>query len=429
MSILQILDKLAATSSLNEKIDILLQEKDNIVLKNVFSLTLSPDINFWILKRPHVVFGDRITGMSLSLEMALELLVDRLTTRIKTGNDAILYYGKLLKLLSPEDAEVLCRVVERNLKVGVSTAIVNKIWNGLIPTYDFLKAVTDPSELKFPAIAQTKLDGMRVNINIDRDTDSIVVRSTGGNVLFIWGVLDRDIKCLICENEVWDGELLCFDSSTNKPLSRKVSNGILTKAARGTLSFEEAQTIRFIVWDIVDKSQKIPYNERLYELKKRFENKRDDSFKFILIDSAMVSNMDEVEKLFQQRLNEGQEGIIVKNWDSKWEPKRSKFQVKFKAEKTADLLVTGWNYGNGKFEGKVGSLVCVSSDEKVVVNVSGLKEWQHEIEWADSQIGKIIEVIYNAKISKKGGGVESLYLPRFSRERPDKLEANSSDEL
>ena len=63
-----------------------------------------------------------------------------------------------------------------------------------------------------------------------------------------------------------------------------------------------------------------------------------------------------------------------------------------KSEKTADLLVVGIIPGNGKYEGMVGSLRCVSSDEKVMVDVSGLKDCNRSIEWGESQIGKIIEI-------------------------------------
>ena len=82
----------------------------------------------------------------------------------------------------------------------------------------------------------------------------------------------------------------------------------------------------------------------------------------------------------------------------------------------------------------VGSLICASSDRKVIVSVSGfsvqMRQWITDN--IDSVIGKIITVMYNERISSKGADrseTDSLFLPRFVEFRSDKSVANSSEEI
>ena len=231
--------------------------------------------------------------------------------------------------------------------------------------------------------------------------------------------------------ETWDGELVCFDEN-NVPLPRKISNGIANKAIRGTISPKEANLVHFMCWDIEDRSQTIPYSERL----KRVELLSIASWKYGFnkkikpVESFYVKTLEDVEELFRRALDNGEEGVIAKNLNSMWEPKRSHHLCKFKAEKTADLIVVDWEGGTGRNQGILGALVCESSDGKIRVNVgSGFSDDDRKNITCDNSIGKIVEVLYNARIDKKNGGIDSLYLPRFLKFRDDKNIANSSEEI
>jgi DNA ligase-1 len=115
----------------------------------------------------------------------------------------------------------------------------------------------------------------------------------------------------------------------------------------------------------------------------------------------------------------------VKNGDSPWEDKRSKYQVKMKAELEADLLVESIIEGSGKYEGLVGSLSCTTKDGNLKVNVgSGLSDEDRKKDPAE-YIGKIISVKYNEKIKDKNSEHWSLFLPIFQELRLDKSEADN----
>jgi ATP-dependent DNA ligase len=87
-------------------------------------------------------------------------------------------------------------------------------------------------------------------------------------------------------------------------------------------------------------------------------------------------------------------------------------------------VVVGWEEGTGKNKGRLGALVCESSDGLIQVNVgSGYSDEQRE-EYTKAVIGKILTVKYNARIKDRGENVERLFLPIFIEMREDKNEAD-----
>jgi hypothetical protein len=247
---------------------------------------------------------------------------------------------------------------------------------------------------------------------------------------------------------VIDGELVVVDEN-GKLLSRKIGNGIINKAIKGTITPEEAKMVRAQIWDIIPIMEfkkgisNWSYEARFRSLSSavktvsenhnRSVNKLaiNSQLKFWMIPSKVVNSLPEAVAHFEELLASGEEGTILKNYCGLWEDTRSKHLVKFKAEKDADLEVIGYNPGEGKFVGQIGSLICASSDRKVEVSISGFSDaLRLEItkdigDW----IGSIVTVLYNERITSQQRDVDSLFLPRFAERRSDKSVANSSKEI
>lgn len=220
MSILNILNELAAEPSKLAKIAILEREKNNATLKRVFKITYDPYLNFWIKKIPEFKLGPQCN--MISLDMALDDLTV-LSSRQKTGNDAIDFLGNVLRNLSLNDGEVLSRVVQRDLRCGASESTPNKVWPNLIPTFDVMLAHKDVSGINFPAYAQIKYDGGRCHLHFDGKTATAYSRN--GKVINFCGALDSSAALLMKSGEVFDGEIV-FRNSKGKLLDRKTSNGL-----------------------------------------------------------------------------------------------------------------------------------------------------------------------------------------------------------
>lgn len=419
--IYNILEECASDNGRLFKIDVLEKNKDNELLKDVIKAALDPYTQYYIRKVPKYIKTD---APDIALCYALSEL-NKLSSRELTGYAGRDHLISLLQQLSSDDAQVIERIIAKDLKCGIHKSTANKVFGkGFIEQYPCMLASSmnekNFKNIKFPAIVQTKMDGMRANIIID-DNGKIEVRSRNGKHIELHGLFDNTFNIV---NAVVDGELIVLDAD-GAILDRKTGNGILNKAVKGTISDEEASRVRMTAWDIIPLEDfkagecDTPYDERLRELSLI---DRDD--KVDLVDWHLAGDMDVVRMLFQEALADGQEGVIVKNTDSIWEDKRSKGQVKMKVELEADLLVTEWNEGSGKIEGLMGSVTCVTADGGVEVNVgSGFNDEDRKMV-AEDIVGKIITVKYNEIIQDKNCNTKSLFLPIFVEIRLDKDKAD-----
>lgn len=427
MTVYDILHALESTSSRNEKIAILQANVDNEVLKQVLVYALDPFKNFYIRKIPQYKI-DQPT--MLTVESALPKL-DKLINREVTGNAAIEYLRLLLTELQPQDAQVIERVVTKDLRCGVSDSTVNKVWKDLIPTYPCMLCSGYEEKLvermNFPAYVQLKMDGMRFNA-IVKD-GKVQFRSRNGKELDLLGHLELDFVCLANgANVVFDGELLVKIDGQIAP--RQIGNGILSKANKGTLSDKEAALVHATLWDMIPYdhfvsgvSDKI-YRDRFGDLQALILPER-----IGLVEHTVVESIEAAQTIFEQYLAQGQEGIILKNPKGIWEDKRAKHQIKFKGELECDLRIVGWEDGTGKNTGRLGALVLESEDGVVKVNVgTGFTDAARDAIKRDV-IGKVCAVKYNARIIDQKSGVHSLFLPVFIEIRDDKNVADASKDI
>lgn len=438
MSIFSIIQELKAEPSKNAKIEILKREKNNELLKRVIVATYNPYTQYYIKKIPAYT-PDAQDGW-MTLDNALVMLEDFSERRI-TGNDAQEHLVEILESVSADDAQVVERIIKKSLDCGMTESTANKVWPKLVPTYPCLLAKSvDEKTIKrmtWPAYSQLKADGMRINAHVDYD-GNVTLRGRSGKEVDLLGKLDaytvelaKGTPYLGC---MFDGELVVRNDD-GTIMDRKKGNGILNKAIKGTISPEEADRVVIRVWDVITEDEfraelsETPYETRFNMVKHAVSTFTCD--KVALIETVEVADIGEAQKHFKKMLKRGEEGTLLKSKDHVWEDKRSYGLLKFKAIKDADLRVVDWVEGTGKYTGKLGALVCQSSDGKVEVSIgSGFSDAQREEFTRENTIDKIVEILYNERISDKSRpGVDSLFLPRFVELREDKDVANSSKEI
>jgi len=419
---LQILHQLEAASGRLEKEAILKAHATDPVFKEVCRLTLDPLVNFYIKKLPEA--GTAREGADTwTLSDALESIKKHLATRELRGNAATTHVHRLLTCLEPDDREVLRRVLGRNLKCGVSEATVEKTWPDLKLTYPcmLVSPLNDKTKIKFPCIAQTKMDGMRFNAHVQ--SGHVAFKSRAGKELELAGLpIEADFQKL--PDGVYDGELLVANCD------RKTGNGILTKFQKGTGTLVAGRDIHAKVWDVIPVADfakgacSVGYIQRFRILSGTLKAARPT--RIILVQTWLdVASIEEVQEIYKEQLSCGEEGVILKDPKGAWEDKRVKHQVKMKAELEADLRVTGFLPGTGKYEGKIGSLLVESADGKVKSAVgTGLDDEERSCDPSEF-LGKIVAVKYNALIDDKKTGLKSLFLPVFVEIRGDKTVADN----
>jgi ATP-dependent DNA ligase len=419
-SVCDIIDELESTNSRIEKENILKANKNNEDLKNVFFYAYHPHINFFIKKIPSY----RVSDVSKeNLGNALNNIVFEIASRRSTGHAARDFLISVLSELNKSDAEILRRVVTKDMKCGVTATTVNKIWKNLIPQMKVMLASPDTSNITLPAIVQPKLDGLRAHFT--RTPQGLSILTRNGKPIDDNGFFFDFLSPLMKVGDTWDGEIVCIDSN-GRYLPRQTSNGVLNKAIRGTISEEETAQMRAIIWDIT--TVKAPYFKRLEILEDQFTQDKFGIFR--LIDSTFVNSMEEIELRYQEEIEKKNEGIVVKNPNAFWEGKRSNNLVKIKEILDTDLRVIGWEEGTGRNKGRMGNLILGTDDKKLKVSVgTGFSDKQRDEMTEENTKGKIAAIQYNAVIQSKDSEIYSMFLPRFVEFREDKDETDTLEDL
>lgn len=477
--ILDILNEIAAIGSTKKKQAILEENKDNDLLKRVYRLTYSRGLQYYIKKWPQAGFTSQANGL-VTLEDCLDFVEFTLATRKITGNAAIEELAGYIADGKEADVEVLRRVIKRDLECGASVSIANKVWPGLIPEQPQMLASSYDEKginknIKFPAFAQLKADGARCFGEIRGDElDDVRLLSRAGNEYLNLDGLKRELIRITKEARerhpegvLIDGELVyhavvekepegldfLFDAYpeiskakefTEEAESRTLSNGLANKSLKGTLSEKEAAGMKFQVWDYVPLEevyfedpliQRLKYDARFTVLERMVENT--DSI--ILIENELVYNLDEAKKIYKKYVDQGLEGIILKNITGVWENTRSKNLYKFKEVIDVDLKIVGI-YPHRKDPTKAGGFNLESECGNIKVNAgSGLKDKpgkdSHELdrtrimENPEDYIGQVLECECNGWLKQDGRDYVKLFLPIAVRIRRDKSKANTFEDV
>lgn len=430
MKLHEIIKELELTSKSTEKMEILQRHKGNNELSFFFSLCLSPSFISYIKK--YTVNG--IGTEDLDISWFYHSFYKDICQRKITGHAAIQKLEEFYRTLNNDGQDLVRRIIARKPDCGVSASTVNKVWDQLIPKQPCLlaSAYSDKLLSKFNweegVYVQDKMDGMRSTFNVysASTSNSLAVGKTrNGKTLFLHYCFDE--LCKDFDGWAIDGELVALDKQGN-PLDRKTSNGICNKAINGTISPEEADSLRLFVWDMVPLldfnpkgSYEVSYDERW---KKLLEMEPElNAARCILVNTNIVYSPEEASQLYKDAIASGKEGIIIKDRDMIWEDKRSKKQMKFKEVLDIDLPITGFTEGTGKYQGMLGSLTCSDGDITVSVG-TGFSDAQRKEFWErrEELVDKIAELNYNEIITDKSTGTKSLFLPVFIELREDKDE-------
>lgn len=211
--ILEILNQIAATTSITDKREILNRNRDNMLLREIFRITYTKQIMFHIKKLPepkdlHRSIADK------DLEWAINELMEKLSTRALTGHAARDHLVLVMSSVQPNDREVVRRIIGRDLECGAGTSLSNKTWPKLIPeqpqclaTAFSLKAL---ARIRYPAISQLKADGARCMTDLRQGFEPRKVTRAGNEYT---GLIDLDdslrkLTLILGNDYVLDGELV-----------------------------------------------------------------------------------------------------------------------------------------------------------------------------------------------------------------------------
>ncbi|XP_031380675.1 DNA ligase 4-like isoform X1 [Punica granatum] len=234
------------------------------------------------------------------------------------------------------------------------------------------------------ATAWKKLHGKEVVVECKFDGDRIQIHKNGTEVHFFsrnfldhseyeHGMLDIIVQNILVDRCILDGEMLVWDKSLNH-FAEFGSNQEIAKAAREGLDSD--RQLCYVAFDILYSGDTSVIHQ---SLKERHELLRKDlkpikgRLEILVPDgglntlrrpgepcwSLIVHTLDDVERFFKETIENRDEGIVLKDLSSKWEPgDRSGKWLKLKPEyirasSDLDVLIIGGYYGSGRRGGEV----------------------------------------------------------------------------
>lgn len=426
--VIDILDAIAAVPGKKDKAEIIALAMENPEFVLTAEAALNPHLTYNIRKIPDFKMPTA-NSSAVALSVAIRRLKTTFASGMVRGNAAELALIAMLENLYPKDVEVIIRILQRDLKCGASVSSMNKAKKGLIPVYPVLLASpgkkANRERIKFPAVAQIKVDGLRGNIIVNGH--NLTIKSRSGKLLDMQGYYDF-MKGNGKFAFMLDGEFIVVDDR-NVPIDRARGNGLLRKYVNGRL--KEKINIVFICWDIVplkdfeNASCPIPYYDRWNSLIDLSRMHHMVPNRFRIVENRQVHNDDQITDFYQEARHRGEEGLVIKNTNHLWKNGRSRDVVKMKAEEENEMIITGIYEGEGEREGRLGGFFVESADGRIKCRCgSGLTKQQTIDYWTKDMIGKIVTVKYNEVIQNSAGDT-SLFLPIFVEVRDDKDEADS----
>lgn len=174
------------------------------------------------------------------------------------------------------------------------------------------------------------------------------------------------------------------------------------------------QKVKFMVFDIPNPKLGKNLFERIEQLKltvrvmskKWYFTDRQLPIEVVVYESVVSKKY--IDEKFKAVVEGGGEGLILRNPYSLYEFGDSNHILKYKPYQDSEAIITGYNAGNGKFTGMLGSFTVRDLDNpKITYNVSGLNNDIRRNYKKTHPIGTVITVCYTELTAAKK--------PRFPR--------------
>lgn len=363
-------------------------------------------------------------------------LCDDLRLREVTGNAAREAVEDMSEQFDSDQWNLVARpTLLKDLRVGISEKTINKVvgktaWR--IPVFSCQLA--QDSEGAAPKMRgkkrlEKKLDGNRMLVIFDDNGACLGTFSRNGKEFTNFGHIQRALEAVVKSiGGVWWNNGMVFDGEV---MSDSFQN--LMKQARRKTEVDTADTV-YHIFDMIpltDFKKGYCFTPQ-YQRTAWLEERRDKfaAYPCLHITEGTVVDLDSAEgnaamkQYANEAVEQGYEGIMIKNQNEGYHCKRSSSWLKWKPVHDYDLQVVAVEEGTGKNVGRLGALVCEGVDQgkHIRVNVgSGFSDELRDEIWRDrdSAIGQTVVVLCDA-ITQNASGEYSLRFPRFKTFRTDK---------
>ena len=415
--------EIGANNSRKYKQEVLQKYSQDVVILTYLQFAFNPYITFGISTKKlyKMVGASRIDNLNSVFELLEYLKVHN------TGTDQdISICQEILNNVAAcdrEAADLLEKLICKDLSIGCDAKTINGVIPGLIPTFSVMLAEKyfekpERAEGKEFAIT-TKIDGGRIIAIKENGQVSFYTRA--GQRYEGLVDLEREMAERLPDNYVLDGEITLldyknYDSKTAYKLAMKI-----------TRADGEKHGVKMLVFDGMPvrnwRAQDCPFswNYRRSTLDTVFSGSGYTYFELLPV-LYQGTDTSKILELLDSEIARNQEGVMINICDAPYEFKRTWNLMKVKKMNTLDLQIVDFEEGSGRLAGTLGAIHVRYKNGNIVRVGSGFSDILRTQIWANQNkyLYSICEVQYFEETTNADGG-ESLRFPVFKDFRPDKL--------
>ena len=404
LEVIQILNLIKNTSSINEKKKIIMNNKNNELFKKCL---------FFLLNGyPTGLSAKKIKKKVIKSEYILPTFEDvmKYFEQNNTGTDNDISIIQAFLDEHEEDREFYEQMITKSFKLGADSKVVNSVIPGLIPTWEVMLG-TSIEHCKLP---ENTWFSLSQKLNGNRCTYYNGEFYTRQNKKYI-GLdhIKADIeKIPNAKGYVFDGELIYKNNEGLSDSSAfQKGTGIVNNKSK---SKEE---LKLVLFDMLSKEEfDNKVSKDTYKIRKKhlLDLKQYETENIEVVQMFYEgTDQSEIWKWLDFCEQNDMEGCML-NLDTPYECKRTKSLMKIKKFYDFDLQVVGYEEGTGRNKGRLGAFVVNYNGNQVKVG-SGYSDEERINLWndRDKYIGRVITVKYKEISKDKKTGLESLQFPVY----------------
>lgn len=337
-----------------------------------------------------------------------------LLSNIKSAKDAHISIVKQF-IESTENSDFLKCVLFKDLRLNMNTKKFQKVWTDFLvePQVQLAQTIDNRPEFINPYYSR-KFDGKRMYIKDGKPysrTNKICSIAPISHILKQIDTLEIGKKWIL------DGECLYFEKG-----KENFQKGI--SLCQRDSRLHDCENICYVIFDIIPKElflSKEPSSNFSEEYKIMLDklvvdNKETPCYSLLAtkLDNVYIARQDNTkDKLAELCMQNGWEGLMMRDGDSPYEYKRTNKLLKIKQMQDLEVKLIDMEEGTGKHNGKLGAFIADYKGYLLKIG-SGFTDHQREVYWNNKQkyIGNMVKVQYFEKTTNQNGE-ESLRFPVF----------------
>jgi len=366
MTYLNEIAKLRETSTAAGKQNIL--RNASPLFKEILYQAYNPYRHYYVKSLPKMQYANIMSTFESATWVNL---LNELTSRELSGDEAIQSITNFLSCGSADDAKVFLGILNKDLRCHINVKTINKAIPGLVPEFGVMlaKEWTD-NRYTNGMYMSLKYDGLRAIFK-----DGKLHTRTGRPIKGV-----DHLNNMIPASLSLDGEIMVPGAEFNKQSGLIRSHSLTPEAVYYVFDSSDYD-------DFFDKRYAF-YTEQCKNLNPGFIKP---------VKHIKVNSIQHISNTYDKAIDAGYEGLVVKTGDHLYQNKRSGDWLKIKAVNSEDLPIVGFFQGEGKYEGSLGGVIVERRNGVHVKVGSGFSDDQRNYIWNTqaSFLNQIAEIKYH----------------------------------